>query len=220
MLRFDEAVLAGSGNIIINTSGPNDLTIPASSSQVTINGNEVTINPTDDLVSNATYSVRIDNRAFTDVTGNPFAGIGNNTLSFETSPLISGESRLAVASTDADRTFGSASEEIDIRAVGNDATSSAVGAADIWSGAANLGSDDRVALAGNGVDFTDPEAPANQMSLTEAAIAWQSSAGVDPGDAQVSVANATVPDASIFDGGGHTNAVSFVNLPLTTQGLV
>ncbi len=182
----------------------------------------MTINPTDDLVSNTTYSVRIDSGALTDVAGNPYAGIGNNTLSFETSPFIFGQSGLTLASTDANRTFESAAtDEVSVRAaVDSDATPSAVGAADIWSGAANLGSDDRVALAGNGVDFTDPEAPANQMSLTEAAIAWQSSAGVDPGDAHVSVANATLPDASIFDGGGHTNAVSFVNLPLTTQGLV
>ena len=57
------------------------------------------------------------------------------------------------------------------------------------------------------------------MSLTEAAVAWQSSAGADPEHLDVSLANATVPDAPMFDGGGHTNIISFVNLPLTTQGL-
>ena len=58
------------------------------------------------------------------------------------------------------------------------------------------------------------------MSLTEAAIAWQSSAGADPDTHKFPSANATVPDASIFDGGGHTNIISFVDLPLTSQGLV
>ena len=221
VLDFSENVLAGSGNITIDAHGggsSKDLTIPVNSSQVTISGNQVTINPTDDLDGNTTYTLRIDSGAFTDAAGN---GNSSSTLNFETAPIFGEQSGLALASTDADRTFESPStDEISVRAVGNDATSSAVGAADIWSGAANLGSDDRVALAGNGVDFRDPEAPAIEMSLTEAAIAWQSSAGADPGHAQVSLANATVPDASIFDGGGHANIISFVNLPLTTQGLV
>ena len=187
---FSENVLVGSGNVIISSSpdGLDTRTIAVTdASQVSISGDQVTINP----------------------------------LNFETTADIFGPSGQSPASTDVNRTFQSlASEEIAVRAIGNDATSGAAGEAEIWSGAANLGSDDRVALVGNGVDFSDPEAPANQMTLTEAAVAWQSSMGADPGHAQVSLANATVPDAPIFDGGGHTNIISFVNLPLTTQGLV
>ena len=224
VLDFSENVRAGSGNIIISSSpgGLDTRTIAITdASQVSISGDHVTINPTLDLVFNTTYSVRIDSGALTDVAGNAYAGISNtDTLNFETSRNIFGSSGSAAASTDVNRTFQSlASEEIEVRAVGNDARSGAAGGAEIWSGAANLGSDDRVALVGNGVDVRDPDAPANQLSLTEAVVAWQSSAGADPEHLDVSLANATVPDAPMFDGGGHTNIISFVNLPLTTQGL-
>ena len=48
----------------------------------------MTVNPTLDLAHNTTYSIQIDAGAFTDVAGNAYKGITNNTSwNFTTSAL-------------------------------------------------------------------------------------------------------------------------------------
>ena len=152
---------------------------------------------------------------------NAYAGITNtSTLNFETTPITIGPLGLAPASTDVSRTFQDPmSEEIDIRGVSGDAPG-AMGAANLWGGAANLGSDDRVAVAGNGVDVSDPAAPENRMSLTESAVAWQSSAGAGFAYHSTVIDGGPMPGAFHEGEGGQANAVSLIDhLPLTTQGL-
>ncbi|MBL8499932.1 MAG: Ig-like domain-containing protein [Nitrosomonas sp.] len=86
-LSFDEAVKPGStGNIIISNGSDTRIISINDSSQVTFDGyNGVTINPTEDLVPNTHYSIRIDNGAITDWDGNPYAGISDDTtLDFST----------------------------------------------------------------------------------------------------------------------------------------
>ena len=54
-------------------------------SQVSISGNQVTINLQSDLDPNTRYEIRVDDRALTDVAGNRFGGLsGSDTLDFET----------------------------------------------------------------------------------------------------------------------------------------
>ncbi|MFC7208683.1 Ig-like domain-containing protein [Comamonas endophytica] len=54
-------------------------------SQVTIDGNIVTINPSIELQPNWTYHVEIESGAFTDEAGNAYAGIADDTtLNFST----------------------------------------------------------------------------------------------------------------------------------------
>lgn len=82
-LSFSEDVMKGEGDVEIYSSAAdsNDLavTIPVSSDSVTIDGNVVTINPEDDLDYSTSYYVRIANGAFSDTSGNNYAGITNNT---------------------------------------------------------------------------------------------------------------------------------------------
>ena len=93
-------------------------------------------------------------------------------LNFETGDSILGLAQSP--SADTSRTFQSAvSEDIDIRVAGDGATLSVVSGSE-WGGSANLGSDDRVMLVGNGADSRDLSA---QMTIAEA-VAQQSSAGV------------------------------------------
>ena len=74
-LTFSEAVIAGNGNLMI-TDGFDLRTIAASdTTQVTISGNTVTINPALDLRNGANYHVLIDKGAISDIAGNPYAGI-------------------------------------------------------------------------------------------------------------------------------------------------
>lgn len=70
-LTFDEPVRAGTGNLVIAGNGET-LTIPITSSQVTISGDTVTVDPTQDLADNASYTLTIDNGAITDLAGNAY----------------------------------------------------------------------------------------------------------------------------------------------------
>ncbi|NBV25659.1 MAG: hypothetical protein EBS05_27615, partial [Proteobacteria bacterium] len=91
---FNELVKPGdSGNIIIS-NGSDTRTIAINDpSQVTFSGGKVTINPTDDLVPNTNYNIKIDSTAITDLDGNPYNGISDDTtLNFSTitsEPLLS-----------------------------------------------------------------------------------------------------------------------------------
>lgn len=79
---MSENVVKGSGNIrIVNESANTNstVTIAVSSSEVTVDGNRVTINPSVDLILNSNYHIEIDATAFIDVAGNAFAGISDST---------------------------------------------------------------------------------------------------------------------------------------------
>ncbi len=68
MMTFDQEISAGIGNITI-TDGVTPIVIPVTSSQVTIAGNVLTINPTADLAFSKTYSVSIAAAAIRNVCG-------------------------------------------------------------------------------------------------------------------------------------------------------
>jgi VCBS repeat-containing protein len=85
VLTFDEAVQAGTGNIVIS-NGTDIRTIDITdSSQVTITDNIVTINPTDDLYTASHYHVQLASGVINDIAGNAYAGISDTTtLDFAT----------------------------------------------------------------------------------------------------------------------------------------
>jgi len=96
VLKFNEPVIPGSGNILIRdlSAGKNLDPIPANSAQVDGAGtNTITIRLTRSLSPNLIYAVNIDNNAFTDMSGNPYAGISDTTTwrfttSADTSPPV------------------------------------------------------------------------------------------------------------------------------------
>ena len=84
VLTFNEAVAAGTGNIVIS-DGSDTRTIAVGDAQVTISGNTVTINPTTDLNSNSNYNVLLASGVINDAAGNAYAGITDTTtLNFST----------------------------------------------------------------------------------------------------------------------------------------
>ncbi|CAO4137061.1 ExeM/NucH family extracellular endonuclease [Methylorubrum extorquens] len=85
VLRFSEAVRAGTGSITL-TDGAGDLrTIAVSdAAQITIAGDTVTINPSADLRPGTAYDVIVPAGAFTDAAGNASAAIPQNRLDFTT----------------------------------------------------------------------------------------------------------------------------------------
>ena len=83
VLTFNEAVAAGTGNIVISNGAGDTRTIAiGDTSQVAISGNTVTINPTADLAAGSTYDVTLASGVITDVAGNAFGGIAQNDLDF------------------------------------------------------------------------------------------------------------------------------------------
>ncbi|MBL0010020.1 MAG: Ig-like domain-containing protein [Nitrosomonas sp.] len=87
--------VGSTGNIVINNGSDTRTIAIDDDSQITFDGySGVIINPTTDLILGANYSVMIDNGAITDLAGNPYAGINDDTtLNFTTissNPLLTG----------------------------------------------------------------------------------------------------------------------------------
>jgi methionine-rich copper-binding protein CopC len=90
VITFDEAVNAGTGNIVIYDGSGNVVeTIAVTSDRVTGTGTDtITIKPTDDLDGSTDYYVMIADGAIVDTSGNPYAGIDNDsTWNFTTEYL-------------------------------------------------------------------------------------------------------------------------------------
>lgn len=79
---FSEPITpALSGNITLkNLSDLTETVIPVTDLRVLISGDSLTINPGMSLEFGDQYAVRIDAGAITDLSGNPFAGIGDDTI--------------------------------------------------------------------------------------------------------------------------------------------
>jgi hypothetical protein len=86
---FSENIAIATGNITVkNLSDNSSNTIAITdTTQVSISGSVLTINPTADLLPNTSYAVRIATTAIKDLANNSFAGITNNTTwNFTTAP--------------------------------------------------------------------------------------------------------------------------------------
>jgi uncharacterized protein YjiK len=88
ILTFNEAVVAGTGNIVFTaTTGASDVRTLAVDdiTQVTFSGNTVNINPSADLRKGTSYNVQLAAGVIKDPAGNAFAGITSPTaLNFDT----------------------------------------------------------------------------------------------------------------------------------------
>ena len=82
VLTYSEAVQAATGNITITPESGSPITIAVGDAQVTIAGNVVTINSTDDLVVNTTYTLTVPANAFESSDDQTDAGVF--TLPFST----------------------------------------------------------------------------------------------------------------------------------------
>jgi len=88
VLTFSEDMIIGTGSIVITPSGGNGpdpvLYINVQSSQVSVSGTQVTIDPTDDLIDTGgkTHTVTFATGVLKDVKGNSFAGLFGDTYHF------------------------------------------------------------------------------------------------------------------------------------------
>jgi hypothetical protein len=80
VLTFNENIARGSGNLTIkNLSASTQTVIPVGDPQISVSGAVLTLNPTADLATLKNYAIRIDSGALTDLSGNPFLGIADDT---------------------------------------------------------------------------------------------------------------------------------------------
>lgn len=94
VLNFNEPVVAGGGTIrLLGFDGAVVREIAASdSSQVSISGSTVTLNPDTDLLPGLSYTVNIGANAFRDASGNAFAGLsGQSAWNFSVAAAASGD---------------------------------------------------------------------------------------------------------------------------------
>jgi methionine-rich copper-binding protein CopC len=161
VLTFNENVLAGSGNIVISNGGADVRTISITdSSQVSISGGVVTINPTADLAGGTHYDVTMSSGVITDTAGNSFNGIAQNARDFDTaaslnSSIVVFDLVQGVSSAHSSRTFAAGVDyTIYIRVnPGNTALAHSGAHGDTWgqwTGANNLDANDKVVLVGTG----------------------------------------------------------------------
>jgi Ca2+-binding RTX toxin-like protein len=138
VLTFSETVTAGSGTIsLMNADGSVVANYNiAQSSNVTISGNTVTINPTNDLSNGSTYKLSIPSGAIKDMAGNNF--IGTSSYSFTT-----------VAKVVAGGIVGTAGNDTLNGTAGNDSFNGLAGN-DIINGGAGM---DTAIYAGKRADF-------------------------------------------------------------------
>lgn len=91
VLTMSETVRVGTGNVtILNSDGSIARTISVTdATQVTVSGNSVTINPTNDLIAGAGYYVNIASGALMDAAGNVYAGLsGSTAFNFSTAASV------------------------------------------------------------------------------------------------------------------------------------
>jgi methionine-rich copper-binding protein CopC len=112
VLTFNEAVMAGSGNILIyNSRGTVAKTIAVTdTSQVSFSDNTVTINPSGDLTANNNYYVNLGAGVIKDIAGNSYAGISGSTafnFATVTTPDLAGNTLAAARVVPLGRTTSS-----------------------------------------------------------------------------------------------------------------
>ncbi|GAB3361716.1 MULTISPECIES: Ig-like domain-containing protein [Giesbergeria] len=81
VLTFSEAVQAGSGDLVIHNANGSVAQIIAitDTTQVSVSGHTVTINPAADLAAGATYYVQMASGVLKDLAGNAFTGLTGST---------------------------------------------------------------------------------------------------------------------------------------------
>jgi len=207
VLSFNETVKAGSGHLTL-TDGAGDTRVidVTDTSQVTISGTTVTINPAADLHITDNYHLSVDAGAITDVAGNAFAAPSGPVLDFSTynpnpkiyeiqgaghtSPLVGLQVTTTGVVTAIDTTGSKGFWIQDPTGDDNDATSDAVFV--FTNSAVNVHVGDLVSVAGKVTEFqgSDP----NNLTITE----------VDSNNANINViGTGAITPTLLGDGGRH-----------------
>lgn len=130
VLTFDENIAKGTGNILIkdNTGTAVETYDVATSTNLTIKSNVLTINPTASLNPNTAYTVELTTGSIEDTKGNAFAGTTTYNFTTGTATITSGTAK-------ADTLTGVAGIDVIYGLAGNDTLDGGTGADSMYGGA-------------------------------------------------------------------------------------
>ena len=86
-LTFSESIQAGTGNVVLKKNGTTERTIAIGDNQIIINGSTLTLDPSTDLTSGATYSLEMASGVVKDMAGNAYAGLSNYSFTTQASAV-------------------------------------------------------------------------------------------------------------------------------------
>lgn len=139
VLTFSEPIATGSG--VINLQSADGTTVASydisKSSNITISGSKLTINPTNDLSNGTTYKLSIPSGAIKDIAGNSFVGTSSYSFTTVAKTTVGG----IVGTTGNDNLTGTSGNDVFTGLAGNDTI----------NGGAGL---DTAVYAGKRADFT------------------------------------------------------------------
>jgi uncharacterized protein YjiK len=199
-LQFNQTVSAGTGDLVISNGAGDTRTISiGDNSQVSVNGNTVTINPAADLLSGSSYSVTYAAGVIKDSKGNPAPAATGTTLSFAVVGTTDTTPPALVSTTPADNateitrsrvvlTFN----ETVMAGTGNIIFTATTGASDVRT--LSVGDITQVSFSGNTVDI-NPSADLRKGTSYNV----QFTAGVIKDAAGNAFAGITIPTALNFD---------------------
>jgi hypothetical protein len=152
-LTFNENIALGTGNIRL-TSGSDSkvINVKTDASQLSINGNTLTINPTDDLAKGlSTYTVVVEAGSVTDVAGNAYGGLTTTFTTAINTNVVIFDMVGSKSSSHSSRTFdANVDYKIYLKVDSNLATLNTTAPFTKWTGGANLGTGDEIILVGDG----------------------------------------------------------------------
>ncbi|MDH4480090.1 MAG: Ig-like domain-containing protein [Rhodoferax sp.] len=198
VLTFSEAVQRGSGNIIIKTAAGAVIATydAATSSNLSISGNTLTLNPTLDLDYNTGYKVEFASGAVKDMAGNSY--VGTTTYNFSTSGSVfngtSGNDNL-IGINMPDSIYGFAGNDTLNGGAGNDTLNGGAGSDTFVVGSGT----DTISDLGNGADILNVSAGATANATITGA--WNASAATtNSGVANISTNGMAVNLAAVTSG--------------------
>jgi len=153
-LSFNENIALGTGNIRLSSGSDSKIiNLKTDVSQLSINGNTLTINPTDDLAKGlSTYTVVVEAGSITDIAGNGYGGLTTTFTTAINTNVVIFDMVGSKSSDHSERIFdANVDYKIYLKVDSNSTTLNATAPSFTkWTGGENLGTGDEIILVGDG----------------------------------------------------------------------
>lgn len=198
-LTFNEDIVLGNGNITLsNGAGDTRIIVASDTSQVTVNGGVVTINPTSNLAYASGYYLQVGTGAIRDASGNDFVISDTTTLNFVTESNIT-----TINGTSAgNRLTGTGGNDVMNGLAGNDTLTSLAGDDTLNGG---TGNDSMFGGAGNDSYIVDSTSDRVYETATSSANDIVDLGGIDTIESAVTFTLANFTEHLILTGTAAVN---------------
>lgn len=199
-LTFNEDIMLGNGNITLsNDAGDTRIILASDTSQVSVNGGVVTINPSNNLAYASIYYLQVGINAITDASGNSFVISDTTTLNFVTENSIT----TINGTSTANRLNGTSGSDVINGLAGNDTLTSGAGDDTLNGG---TGNDSMFGGAGNDTYVVDSTSDRVYETATSSANDITDLGGIDTVQSSVTFTLANFTEYLILTGTSAINA--------------